>query len=48
MIASLSAAIVLWYFVERPSHLQARIIKRRPALAAAPSTVRLDEVHHPS
>jgi peptidoglycan/LPS O-acetylase OafA/YrhL len=48
IIASLSAAIALWYFVERPSRLQARIIKRRPALAAAPSTVRLDEVHHPS
>jgi peptidoglycan/LPS O-acetylase OafA/YrhL len=44
IIASLSAAIALWYFVERPSHLQARIIKRRPSLAAAPLTVRLDEV----
>jgi peptidoglycan/LPS O-acetylase OafA/YrhL len=48
IIASLSAAIALWYFVERPSHLPARIVKRRPALAAAPSTVRLDEVHHSS
>jgi peptidoglycan/LPS O-acetylase OafA/YrhL len=48
IIASLSAAIALWYFVERPSRLQARIIKSRPALVAAPSTVRLDEVHHPS
>jgi peptidoglycan/LPS O-acetylase OafA/YrhL len=48
IIASLSAAISLWYFVERPSRLQARIVKRRPALAAAPSTVRLDEVHHSS
>ena len=44
IIASLSAAIALWYFIERPSHLQARIIKRRPSLAAAPSTVVLDEV----
>jgi peptidoglycan/LPS O-acetylase OafA/YrhL len=48
IIASLSAAIALWYFVERPSRLQARIIKSRPALVAAPSTVRLDEVHHRS
>lgn len=46
--ASLSAAIALWYFVERPSHLQARIIKGRSPLAVAPSPVRLDEVHPPS
>lgn len=47
IIASLSAAITLWYFVERPSHLQARMIKKIPVLAVTPSAVRLDEVHPP-
>ena len=29
ILASLSAAVALWYFVERPSHLRARTIKVR-------------------
>jgi peptidoglycan/LPS O-acetylase OafA/YrhL len=33
IIASLTAAIALWYFVERPSHLRARMIKGAPSAA---------------
>jgi peptidoglycan/LPS O-acetylase OafA/YrhL len=43
--ASLSAAAALWYFVERPSQLQARTIKGRSAIAATASILRRDEVH---
>jgi peptidoglycan/LPS O-acetylase OafA/YrhL len=33
IIESLTAAIALWYFVEPPSHLRARIIKSAPSTA---------------
>ena len=33
IVASLTAAIALWYFVERPSHLRARVIKSAPSTA---------------
>jgi peptidoglycan/LPS O-acetylase OafA/YrhL len=33
IVASLTAAIALWYFVERPSHLRARMINSAPSTA---------------